>query len=122
MPTYARDIKLDGDGDLSVSGGDLEMVSDADGILQSINTRLQFFQGEWFLDEDAGIPYFQSVLIKNPDPNVLSAIFRETILETPGVSALNDLTLDFDRSARRLSVSFRVETDLGQLADTVEVS
>jgi hypothetical protein len=116
-----RDLALDADGDFEVSGGDLQLVAGAEAVLQAIRIRLQFFKGEWFLDEDAGVPFFQSVLVKSPDANVLQAVFRTAILETPGVEALPSLTLTFDRAARRLSVAFRVSTDLGELDSTVEL-
>lgn len=113
-----RDIALDDDGDLSVSGGDLQLVSGADAIVQAVRIRLQFFRGEWFLDVDAGVPYFQDVLVKNPDPNVLQAVFRAAILETPGISELTALSIDFDRTNRRLSVSYRADTDVGEISST----
>lgn len=113
-----RDLALDDDGDITVSGGDLQLVSGAEAIVQAVRIRLQFFRGEWFLDTEAGVPYFQDVLVKSPDANVLQALFRNAILETPGVSAVNGLTLTFDRTNRSLSVSYRAETDVGEIVST----
>ena len=114
-----RDIALDGNGDWQVTAGDLVLVAGQAAILQAIRIRLQFFKGEWFLDEDAGVPYFQSVLVKNPDPNLLQTIFRDAILATPGVLGLPSLTLTLDRSTRSLTVAFRASTDEGELDATV---
>jgi hypothetical protein len=116
-----RDLQLDTDGDFAISGGDLQIVSGADAIVQAVKIRLQFFRGEWYLDEDAGLPYFQSVLVKNPDPNVLHSVFRRAILDTPGVLEITSLTLTFDRAERTLTVAFRISTDVGELDSSVEL-
>lgn len=113
-----RDIALDVDGDLDISAGDLVLVSDADAVLQAVRIRLQFFKGEWYLDESAGLPYFQDILVKNPDMNVLQFLFRKAILETPGITTVNALTLSFDSAARSLSVSYRASSDVGELSAT----
>ncbi len=115
----ARDIALDDAGDWNISGGDLTLVSDGPAILQALIIALEFFKGEWFLDEEAGLPYFQDVLVKNPDPNVLQSVFRTAILDVPGVLAINELTLLFDTAARTFAVTFRVSTDFGELVSTV---
>lgn len=116
-----RTLKLDADGDLDFSTGNLQVLAGAEAIVQGVLVRLQFFKGEWFLDLDAGIPYFQSVLVKNPDPNVLQTIFREAILATPGVLALTSLVLTLDRVTRRLTVAFRISTDVGELDASTEL-
>lgn len=110
-----RDIALDVNGDLSVSNGALQMVSDEAAIVQAIRIRMQFFKGEWFLDLDAGIPFFQSVLVKNPDNATLDYVFRKALLETPGVLSVLSLSARVDRSIRRLFVSYRVDTSLGEI-------
>lgn len=117
--TTARDIALDADGDWDVSGGDLVLVYDGAAILQAISIALRFFKGEWFLNTEAGLAYYQSVLVKNPDPTVLQSIFSKAILAVEGVTAINDLSLSLDTSTRTLSVSFRVATDAGLLSSTV---
>lgn len=115
-----RTIKLDVNGDFDISTGNLQILTGAESIAQAVRITLQFFKGEWFLNLDAGLPYFQSILVKNPDANQLQAIFRDAILAVPGVSALPSLTLTFDRTTRALSVRCRVSTDFGEL-DVEEV-
>lgn len=113
-----RDIALDAGGDWYLSGQDLAMLSGLEAIQQSVRIRLQFFKGEWFLDLLAGVPFYEQVLIKAPDVNVMRSIFATAILETPGVLALPELSLVFDRSARALTVTFRATTDLGEIQAT----
>ncbi len=119
--TTARDIKLDTNGDWEVSGGDLQLISDGPSIVQAIEIALQFFKGEWFLDLDAGVPWYQNVLVKNPDPNLLHSIFRKAISDVEGVTEVTALDLSIDNATRTLSVSFRVATDVGELSSTVTV-
>lgn len=111
-----RNLKLTDTDDLDVSTGNLQLVGGAASIPQDLRIRLKFFKGEWFLDRDAGVPFFQDVLVKNPDPNVLQSVFRKALLETPGVLAINDLSLTRDSVTRKLNVSFRVSTDAGVFA------
>lgn len=117
----ARDLKLDASGDFELENGDLALVSDVAAIGQAVRIRLQFFKGEWFLDEDAGVPYYQDVLgKKNPSPNVLAAIFQDAVLETPGVASISDLRVTIDAQTRRLSVTVSALSDTGELV-AVEV-
>lgn len=113
------DLKLDADGDLEIgSDGDLIIVTGIDAIAQHLRIRLQFFLGEWFLDTRLGIPYFEEVLRKSPDLNVVQSLLREAIDETPGVIAINSFELDYDGVTRSLSLDFRALTDEGPLRFT----
>jgi hypothetical protein len=119
----ARDLKIDPlTGDLAVESGDLAQVTGIDAILQSLRTRLGFFLGEWFLDEAQGIPYFESILVKNPNFPAVRELLRRALLETPGVLEVTSLRLRFTSATRQLAVSFRVSTDLGELAQTLELT
>lgn len=109
----ARQIKLDVNGDLDYSTGTLVFLEDTEAIRQAVLTRLQFFKGEWFLFPDQGLPWFQSILIKNPNANVLNSVFRTAILGVAGVASLTKLDLTFDRGTRKLTVNFAAMTDLG---------
>ncbi len=101
-------------GDLDFSSGGLQIVEGPDEITQKLFTRLQFFLGEWFLDKRQGIPYYEKILIKNPDLVIVQAIFREAILETPGVTSLLDvIQTDLETATRKLSVRFAAQLDSG---------
>lgn len=113
------DLKLDANGDLEIGAdGDLIIVTGIDAIRQHLLIRLQFFRGEWFLDTRLGIPYFEEVLVKAPDLNVVQSLLREVIDETPGVIAISSFELDFDGVTRSLSLDFEALTDEGPLRFT----
>lgn len=105
------DIKLDANGDLDASTGTFVIISGADAIRQSLRIRLQFFLGEWFLDQRLGVPYYERILVKNPSTNVVRSILREAILETPGVIETTAFRTDYDNAARRMTVTFSARVE-----------
>lgn len=103
------------------AGGDLEipirMATADEAIAQHILIRLRFVRGEWFLDDSIGVPYFEKVLVKNPNLPVISSIMQRAISETPGVASVDDFVLTLDAATRRASVSFSCTTDTGAALD-----
>lgn len=111
-----EDLKLDTTGDLALTAtGDLAVVEGLDAVTQRLRFALQHFKGEWILDEAYGVPWFQDVLKKNPNPVVVDAVLKQVILATPGVLALESLDLDWDRARRRLTVRFSALTTHGRV-------
>ena len=102
------DLKLDLNGDLDVTDGDVTLLEGQDAIAQNIVTRLRTFLGEWFLDQRIGVPYFESILIKNADVRVIESILRRTITTTDGVDTVDNLTFDFDGVIRKLDVTAEI--------------
>jgi hypothetical protein len=106
------------DRDLALSDGSLVLIraeTDARVITQRIENRFRFFLGEWFLDTREGVPYFQEVLIKNPDIEVLKRLFSNVIATTPGVAEVTDIVMSYEPSTRTLSYAWAAETDTGVL-------
>lgn len=94
-----HDLELDSTGDLVWATGETA-------IAQHLKVRFQFFLGEWFLDLREGIPYYGEVFIKNPSRLTLSSIFRQVILNTPGISGLRAFDLVLDASLRQARLNF----------------
>ena len=118
-----RDLAIgDEDGDLVVQSGDLVLTYGLESIRQDVRARLRFFAGEWFLNTDEGVPYYEHVLVKNPDQSLLRSVFRDVILGARGIIDVPEIKLDYDRSRRRLAVTFSATTDLGLLEDTIGLS
>lgn len=115
-----RDLELDPEtGDLKLTSGDLTLVKDGAAIRQEAEIRMRFFLREWFLDGTEGLPYFQNILVKAPNLNVIRGLFIDEILKTAGVKNVLSLDLTHDVSARSLAVSWSAETDLGELINSV---
>lgn len=109
------DIKLDINGDLDLSTGDLVIITGIEATAQRLRRKLKFFLSEWFLDTRLGIPYFESILVKNPQTNVILSIYRKAITTDEAVVSLSDLVLEYDGGNRSLSVTFHAETIDGPL-------
>lgn len=115
------DLKLDTTHDLDVTAGQLTLLDGIDAIAQSCTIRLQFFQGEWFLDQRLGVPWFQRILGQKPRLNAVSNILQKAITLTPGILAITGFEMDFDLPTRTLSITFTAETTEGHLDYTTEL-
>lgn len=94
---------------------DLIIISGVEQVAQQIKCRLKFWLGEWFLDISKGVPYLDSILIKNANLQQIRSIFRTQISGIEGVSKVDSLTLSWDRKTRVLTVEYEVTTSYGLL-------
>jgi len=97
---------------------DLVLTTDADSngtnnILQDILQRMSFFLGEWFLDNTFGVPWYQQILVKNPDNSKIDILLLNVILNTPGVQLVSTYKFTPNLSARTLTVQFNAQTTSG---------
>ena len=80
-------------------------------ILQRVKVRLRFFLGEWFLNTDHGIPYFQDILgTKNLNLDVVQSLFQSEILDVEGVSEMITSLIDYDEKQRKVLYTFEALT------------
>jgi len=79
-------------------------------IRQRLIQRLKKFAGEWFLDINDGVPYFQAVFVKGTPADIIESIFKDVIIGTDGVDFLKRFEpLDLS-GTRELTVDFDVQT------------
>ncbi|MBW2672060.1 MAG: hypothetical protein JRD89_01425 [Deltaproteobacteria bacterium] len=110
------DFLLDADGDISLTdSGDFELVTDAEAVGQHLQMRLLTFLGEWFLDKNVGVPYFQKIFGKKAKFATTRSILRAVVATTPGIKTIEEFTFDSDRVARVLSLTCQ-----GLLDDSTE--
>lgn len=103
----------DGFGDLDIVDGDLVINDGVQAILQAILQNCRTFLGEWFLDNQVGLPFFQQILVKNPDQAKIDAIFQNAIMGTPGVLQLMTYSFRVDVATRQLFLSFQARVTDG---------
>jgi hypothetical protein len=108
--------------DLYYANYDLATVEGIDYVRQKLKIRLQFFYGEWFLDNTEGVKLFDNVFVKNPNLRLVASLFKTVILETRGVLSLIEYTQVFDKALRKLTITFRVNTRYGVLATTEAIN
>jgi hypothetical protein len=102
--------------DFDLTSGNLVLVTDpAQQIAIVLRNRLQFFEGEWFLDTRLGVPYFQFVLVKAPDLQLITRMFTKIALGVEGVVQVLEMTPAFDAGARVLTMTMRVLTSTGAI-------
>ena len=110
-----KDLKVDSiTHDLLATNFDLTLQSGIDRVVHNLKIRLWFFYSEWFLDTTFGVPYYESILVKNPDVPNIDSIIKSVILETADVNSLLSYESDYDVSLRKLTVSFRIDTAYGE--------
>ncbi|KKZ19037.1 bacteriophage protein [Serratia marcescens] len=104
----------DDDGDYTFGQGDNTFLADTpETVRQAIKTRLELWQGEWYLNTADGTPYPQAVLGKQ-QADIASLAIRERILDTPGVTEIVTFSTQFNGDTRRLTFTATVNTVYGQ--------
>lgn len=107
-----KDLLLNPCGDLTIEEGKLVFVTDASRIRQKWLIRVRTFKGEWVLDANIGVPYFQEIFEKNVDKAHVEDIFRKLTLSTEGVIAVESVVLnDIDRATRSVNVAVEAQIE-----------
>ena len=104
------DIKLDENNDIAVENNDIVIITSAEEVRQRLLQNLRSFRGDWFLNLDAGVTYFENVFRKDYSIEVINTLLKDVILNTPGVMELLSLETNIDDTIRQLSVAFEVKT------------
>ena len=107
------DLAFGNDGDLVVKDYDISFLNGVNQIVQNCAIRLKFFLGEWYLDINAGIPYYQDFFIKAPNQIRIESLLIQEIINTEGINEVTSFTSDFDSELRRFPVIFSATTDEG---------
>lgn len=100
--------------------GELEIpyriITGTEAIAQRLWIRLNFFRAEWFLNRLEGVPYYSAILGQKPIKNVVEPIFRQVILDTPGISDIVSLTfLPSDKAKRQYALDFAAKAETGDI-------
>ena len=107
MPFY-RGLDIPGDLSLTADGRDIVFTDGALKVLQNITTRAQIFKGSWRYDRNAGMPYFQEILVAGANMALVRRRFYEMLAGTPDVTAVLKLTVQV--AGESLQVTFTVQT------------
>lgn len=106
-------IAIDSTNDIIIENNDLKLITGVEEVAQVLRQRLRVFRGEWFLDTRQGLPYYEEVLKKNPNPVTVDSLFKNEILNSPGIIELQSFTLEIN--GRELSLKFTALTQFGIL-------
>jgi hypothetical protein len=124
------DLLIDNDpispsyGDLTFKNGPLTpeftTQSRVDVVAQRLFILLRTFEGEWFLDTEYGIPYFQSILGRKTTKSAVDLIFQREILAENGVKELTFFESTFVN--RQYSLTFRVKVTTGDETENITIT
>lgn len=90
----------------------VQLVYGASYTRQAVQIRLRFFLGEWFLDQSAGIPYYEQIFIKQQNAKAkIDAIFKAAIVGTPTIQSLQSFTSQLVN--REYSAAWSAISDFG---------
>lgn len=111
--TLAADPNNLQEGDLHLLNGQLHFWDADNARLQKVVVLLRFIKGEWFLNTEEGIPYFEKILIKNPNSRAVLSIFRRALLSCPGAVSVPVLTMAIDKPTRTARIDWTLVFDDG---------
>ena len=106
-------MQIASDGDVVVENGRYVFIAGGDERAQHMQSRLRTFLAEWFLNTALGVPYFEQILRKNPNPIIVDSVIKREISESPGFVSLLEYESVLDPANRLLTVDFQSETDEG---------
>lgn len=109
--------KLDPAGDFTIGTGADFYVNEPLAVAQAVQTRLELFAGEWFLDTTDGMPWRTEVLGKYTK-EAYDTVLSQRILGTSGVTGIAAYSSTFDPAARRLTITATIDTIYGQTTIT----
>ena len=114
-----KSLKLGTDGDLLLELNSLVLIDGKDYVEQKIRENLLTFLGEVFTDLSLGVPYFQEIFQKGASLDQVEAIFKNAILNTPGVVELTYFKLDYESNERGFTVEYNVRASDGNISGSV---
>lgn len=112
---------LSKDWDYTFGNGTSNYLSGAEAVAQAIKSRLLLLYGEWWEDQEDGLPLWQKIMGTSGRPEnqqAVDLIIRDRISETEGVLAITAWTSSFEN--RNYVFRALVETKYGTLSVTNE--
>lgn len=113
--------RLSKEWDYTFGNGVSNYVNGAEAVAQAIKSRLLLLYGEWWEDQEDGLPLWQKIMGTSGRPEnqqAVDLIIRDRISETEGVLAIIAWTSSFEK--RNYVFRALIETKYGTLSVTNE--
>lgn len=105
--------RLDKDMDFSFGGNENDFYVDSlNAVAQSIYTRLKLLRGEFYLNEEEGVPLPQQFNIEN-SLLAIEEFYKQRILATNGVVSLESIKVSKDEENRVVTINYIVKSKYG---------
>ena len=112
---------LDQNGDYRFGAGSSNfLVNSPQAVLQCVVTALKLFQGTWFLDTTAGMPWNTKVLGFNTQ-SLQDASIQNVIRGVQGVTGIASYSSSFNKTTRELFVVAEITTAFGNISLTTSL-
>jgi hypothetical protein len=86
-------------------------------VANRVNWEIRFFLGEWFMDQNAGVPWVRDVFRRGIVADVVSAVLRRTLLNTPGVLRVRSISVLPGAQPRSMIVRYSFVSTDGSTVD-----
>ena len=96
-----KDLKLGADGDIDLTSGDFEIIDNAK---QAIVIRLKWFRGEWSINREYGVPYYDDILGQKFGSGTIEEDIYDVIYSVKDVRTVENVDLSF--AGRILKIAF----------------
>ncbi len=107
--------------DLVIIDGHIAQVSDTVEVAQRVKLHLKRLLGEWFLNTTLGMAWFAG-LLGGKSVNAIKLAVRNEMSNVYGVSQISDISINFDRGARTVSMSATFTTIFSSQPQQITVS
>ena len=115
-------LALDDNGDIAIGNNKFSIVDGQAEVRQKLSQRLKTFLEEWFLDVNLGLPYLQLIFVKGTPASVIEDLFKNQIINTPGVTELTKFAPIELNEKRESDLDFDVKTSFGEDAIKLQES
>ena len=107
-----HDLQLSG-GDLQIKDFDFALTTRDTVIAQRVQRHLLLFKGDYWLDTELGVPYYQSILGTRNSLDTVQAIFINSIREVEGVDEIIKFDIVFNDSTRTVTIELSFKDNFG---------
>ena len=94
---------------------DLQWSKGIPGVIQECRIKLLMFKGEWFLDREVGISWWEQILGQKPDVAIaaITSEFFDKLMSVEDVLVVRQLDVEYNGTTRTISVTWSVKCTFG---------
>ena len=108
-------ISMDTNNDIYILDGELPLVTGLEETRQLTGQVLGSSLGDWFLDLDIGLPYYQTIFQKATSISDIEGIFLDRITSIPSILSLSKFDIEYEPKTRLINITFTAKTTDGIL-------
>ena len=98
------DILLNRDGDLHITEqGDIRLTEN---VIQAVKIRLLWFFQEWRFAPQNGVPYYEEILVKNPNLERIRRIVKNEVQSVAEVTDVRNIRIDWNKATRQARIFY----------------